>query len=523
MPIVYDEEIKPVSKSRIIYDEDLPPEKSSFLMDIGKSALSGLSQIPGQIPVAGAGLAELPAMAGQYVGKKIIGDETPYQRPEAIQAMYDVAQPFQQAIDSAVKYDYKPQTMAGRFAETGANFVGSTLASKGKNILDMSPAEVQNLKNALLSSATFQTAKEIAPDNVFVQQAAAFAPALIGKRTPEGESQFLTQSSIPAQKTAEVIGNVASKVGDVAAKPFKGLGDDLAAARVGRSIDLEDIAAQPNVYKNQALAERAKVSDFINESGANKILNKIEQATKRTENVGVTPELNTGLFQQIEQFKNIVKEKGGISLDDLEAINRELRAVYQNALKTGKDYGNVQNARELLKQGLDELTQSDLKSGSLQDINLLNKYRAEYAKGSRYETLQDMLVSSNGDGNKLRKSLQKFISKEDNLNGFTPEEIDLIKTAANRSTPNEIIATIGGMLGVDTNNPRSLANLIKGAMFGASAASGTGLAKELAAAAGGTAALKLDDAIVMGRTKQALDAIANRNTSSRANKILKKQ
>ncbi len=183
--------------------------------DIGKSALYGLGQ--GEVGLYTAPL-DIGAMAGGYLAKKAIGDSTLGITPEStagqlLEKTFGTGEgklglPLEppSATGMATKalgLDYTPETTAGKYTQTVANFVpGFMTAAKEKGI-PFIQRSLDAAKQAAITGVASEGAGQLAEGTEYepyARVAGALAPALFGKAT---SPQITDPTKQVALQTAE--------------------------------------------------------------------------------------------------------------------------------------------------------------------------------------------------------------------------------------------------------------------------------------------------------------------------------
>lgn len=195
---------------------------------------------------------------------------------------------------------------------------------------------------------------------------------------------------------------------------------------------------------------------------------------------------------------------GQISLKELDGYRRQL---------AGASYSNPEDVRAaaIVRGAIDDsihpdtskITAHDLTKGAPEDIGLLKKAQNEWATKSRYEAINAILDKADGDPNKIKSGLTKFLEKDKNTIGWPENELVALKKAASGSTM-EKIYKMGGKFGLDLGTSTTLGNTIGPAI--AAVASG-GIGSGAAVVGGGTVLRQLQKYMARGKAEQLLSTI----------------
>lgn len=493
--------------------EGNPFEPSNMIADVGKSVASGLSQIPAQILGSGNDLANLAVNAGQYVGGKLVqgygqlsGDE------EAKNYQTQYSQPFPFGTENIknfaesqgvpVSYDYNPQTQLGDYAKTGSNFVGSTIASKGKNLLSTSPATLANdAKQALASAVSFETAKQIAPDNAVVQGIAAIAPSVIGGASKP--SQFLREkTAIPVSGTAQNI--------------VKGVGN-LKSGIQSRTPEQLRESLQKTKDISTAAYDSVKASKTtINPNASNKIRRTIAAALR---DKGILNEkLHANTLSVVRDMRDRLRDtKNPVTVEELDQFRRLLSgsASQTAAQRATEDAAKSMVALNAFDDAIDNITQKDLFKGTPEAIDTLRKAQFNWRKSSGLEKITDLIEKAGNDPRRIKIEFKNFVNNKKNLRGFSPEEVKLLKEAGSFSRPEQILTALG-RFGLDFSSGNfAKANFVPSTLGIAGGTStllgGSVLAPALVGVVGtGTVARKTAGTLAKGKAENVIKQIEKR-------------
>lgn len=227
-------------------------------------------------------------------------------------------------------------------------------------------------------------------------------------------------------------------------------------------------------------------------SGAN-LVNSINDAISSKSFI---PQLNPKT-QAIAEHINQAYADGNISVSDLDQYRRLLGKIGNT--EDGVAAGAV---RKAIDEHVNALTPDDLADGSIKSVELLNQGRTQYQQASKYQAIADVLQKADGDQSKIKSGLTRFLNNDNNVKGFTDEEMSALRNAADRTLGEKSLRSLG-TFGFDTGNIKNIAlpTLVKtGAL---AVPGGTPLV------AAGTAARQAGKYIARGKAQKLLDIIAN--------------
>lgn len=195
---------------------------------------------------------------------------------------------------------------------------------------------------------------------------------------------------------------------------------------------------------------------------------------------------------EIPTQSSSIGRPASISLDDLDQYGRFLSRV--GSTEDGVVAGAVKNA---IKNTLNNLQPTDLAKGGTEAVDLLNQFKKDYARSSRFEDVSNILAKADGDPNKIKSGLTRFVQNTDNLRGFSQQEIRALKIAAKSTVPEKILKGFG-KFGVDLGTSFTPGNTVA-PLIGAYA--------NPALPVIGTAARQVQKYLARGKAESALQAI----------------
>lgn len=270
----------------------------------------------------------------------------------------------------------------------------------------------------------------------------------------------------------------------------------------GGKVAVQGIAARtPEVLQDTAKSMRSsagglynqmrQVGAVLNPSSSNGLLSTVDAAIKKQKFI---PALNPKTTAIIDDLTETIRANNGqIGLDELDQYRRMLTRIGGS-----EDGVSAGAAKRAIDDIVDNLNNNGLVNGNTQAVQLLNQGRAEYARASRFDEISDILVKADGDPNKIKSGLTRFVSNVDNLKGYTSEEVGALKEAA-RSTTAEKLLKMGGKFGIDLGSSFTAGNTFIPAV--------ATMAGQPALAVAGTGARQAQKYLSRGKAEKALQVI----------------
>lgn len=217
----------------------------------------------------------------------------------------------------------------------------------------------------------------------------------------------------------------------------------------------------------------------------------------------------------LNDFKKAAKG-GNLSLEELD----QYRQLFGDAIMKNTDgikgpnpdAKKASKAIEAIDDLVDSLTAKDLSSGSLQAVKALNEGRVEWQKFRKFQAVSNVVKQADGDPNRLKAGLQRFVNKPKNLKGYTPDEVKALKDAA-RNTAGEGLLKALGKFGFDFGSSLTPGNAFL--PVSSMLAGGAGVPGGVELAITGTTARQLQKLIGRGRTETALQLIESGGANPR--------
>lgn len=276
------------------------------------------------------------------------------------------------------------------------------------------------------------------------------------------------------------LGSVAGGIGIAAkgalARSPEAVQDVASAAKSGAGAlynKMRDVGAVLNSDSTDGL-----LSDITSEVGKNKFIPALNPKT-------------TGIIDHLaETIKN---NNGQIGFDELDQYRRLLGRV--GGSEDGVSAGAAKRAIDNVVTSLDN---KGLVNGGEEAVSLLKQGRAAYAQASKFEDVADILTKADGDPNKIKSGLTRFLNNTDNTAGWNYEELSTLRDAA-RSGIGEKLLKMGGKFGIDLGSSLNAGNTVLPILSGSLSG---GVAPAL-----GTVARQLQKYMARGKAEQLLQTL----------------
>jgi hypothetical protein len=449
-------------------------DEPSIMVDVAKSAATGLGKGTEALITAPF---DLGAMAGGYLAKKAVGDSTMGIDPngsiakglEYIFGKGGVAEALPssltEAANTAIGLTYKPQTTAGKYAETIASTAPFVAAFPSKAIAS-TPGIIskgtQVLKNAALIGGGSELGGQLTEGSEY-EPIARLAGGLLGY----GGGNYLASGA--GNMGRGLIARSPDKLEATAEKMLRNAGNTYTKMR--------EIGATFNPEKTKSI-----ISDISNAVNSNQFI----------------PELNPKTKAIVDHISEAAQE-GTLGLDQLDQYRRLLGRIGQT--EDGVSAGAVRRA---IDNAVNTARKADLSSGTPEAITLLQNGRADYARASRFEDVSDVVRGANGDPNKTKAALSRFVLKEPlKKMGYSTQEINALKDAAHTGVGENLLKAFG-KLGFDFSKTGT-GNTIIPALLTGTSFSGNPIGAGIAGAA--TLARQGQKYLARGKAENALRLI----------------
>lgn len=220
-----------------------------------------------------------------------------------------------------------------------------------------------------------------------------------------------------------------------------------------RARDAEELASQAMGQKSAAGALRGKMADIgavISPNKAQELQNNLDDALK---GLDLIPELSPKTTAIVNRIRDAASGTDGLELNKLDQYRRLLRSA------GNEDSVAASAVRKALDNTVNSLTPNDFTQGGTDAVKYLNAFRRDYTQASKFENISDILVKADGDPNRIKAGLTRFLNNKDNLRGFTTNELSALQEAARSSAPEKVLKMFG-KFGIDLGSSLTPGNTI---------------------------------------------------------------
>ncbi len=271
---------------------------------------------------------------------------------------------------------------------------------------------------------------------------------------------------------------------------------------------LEKVGTKLYQDASASYTKMRNIGATFNQGASSQLSSDVDQALQK---VRFIPALNPQTTAIVSDMKDALANGKDISLDELDQWRRLLGRV--GGSEDGLSAGNV---RQAIDSFVKNANQSHLSNGTTDAIDALNAGRQGFQKASKFDDVLDVLKKAGGDPNKIKAGMARFMNNEDNTTGWSADELNALKKAAN-NTMGEKLLKAGGKFGFDLgsttgggsgNTALPIFGAMSGGAFGMTHG-GPALGGELSALipAVGTAARAGQTYIARGKAQNLLNAI----------------
>lgn len=210
----------------------------------------------------------------------------------------------------------------------------------------------------------------------------------------------------------------------------------MAGIKARSSEQYQDAAQSISDAANPIWKQMRQAGDALKPDASNGLMDNITKNLSSPENKYI-PQLNPKTTAIIEDMKTEAAS-GSLGVSTLDQYRRMLSRVGGS-----EDGFSAGVAKRTIDKYLAEIPDEALASGNKNAINLLNQARAQSAAGFRAQDVADILSKANGDPNRIKAGLTKFVSDDDNLIGFSQQQKDALRFAANTGVGENILKAFG--------------------------------------------------------------------------------
>lgn len=332
---------------------------------------------------------------------------------------------------------------------------------------------------------------------------------------------------LPEAKTTlgsmgNLIGNAAGFEGAKLAEPLitkaiTAIPEGIALRAKGFQFDPEKVAAQSDTNWADASAKLNAAHNagaVLTPQAGQDILTKVKAA------VGKLNGRHADTQAELADFEAKVNS-GQLTLSDVDEFRQNFGDVIKDNTKSKIDGGGLNSdgmksfmAKKAIGDSFDDLATnpSAFSVGTAEAAAHLKEGINQYAQAARYDRIGDLVNKADGDATAMQRLFKNFTDNPANLKGYSPEEIDALKSVANRGAGESIERGLG-TFGFDLGRTKNVALPYFMAGEAARAGGAALLPHGVPLAVAGTVARQTGKYAARGKASNALETIMGRETS----------
>lgn len=385
------------------------------------------------------------------------------------------------------------------------DFIEKPVRQAGKNVFDtVANSPVGDLaRSAVQEYQDFSQEYPRAAKNI---ESVANIGALVGTLTP-------VKGTSLAGAAVDAVGSGTKTVAKAASAPVKagaksvseGAGNLWKGAFARTPEKLDEISSAMKAESSASYTKFRETGAIINKNRASNIINRMEKAMSDTGKLNAR--LHGDTLSVIEDMRKAQKS-GAFSLEEFDQYRQLLSDVINKNTDGIKgpnpDAFKAIQAIDALDEAIDRLKPIDILGGDTAAVEALKQGRAQWAKYRKFQSVANIVRQSDGDPNRLKSALQRFVNKPKNLKGFTAEEKKAIIEAAKNSTAEKIFKAFG-KFGFDLGSSLTPGNTALPALTGGVGLMGVPHAAPIVI--GGTVSRQLQKYLGRGKAEKVLKII----------------
>jgi len=217
------------------------------------------------------------------------------------------------------------------------------------------------------------------------------------------------------------------------------------------------------------------------------------------------------------------KAKTGMDIEDLDGFRRDFGQIAYKARLTGnkEDAERASEAIDSIDKQFEEMKiNKNVPPEMKKTVESLQKAQAIWSARRKFQTLAEAVKKGEGDPNKIKSEFDKILNNPKKLRGFTKEQVQAVKDAAQNTTM-EGLLKMAGKFGITIGQGRAAAtgNILPALEVGAGMAYHPAGAAGAAGLVGGTAAKYLQRLAAQGKAEKALQSVQQELEPSAAKAI----
>lgn len=333
------------------------------------------------------------------------------------------------------------------------DIIGEGLTSAGRTISDITPQAIKDPVNRL-HEFVYDSSLGQGIRNTAGQGAEAYQG--FAQENPRAARNIESVANIVPLVTPVKGKTVAGVTADTAIQgvktPVKGAVNQAKTATAGflaRSPEALDQVSAALKQKSNEIYKMARESGAVVKSKSNSdIFNKIQNAVESS------GKMNKDLHRNTLSVLEDIKTASGkdIGLEELEQYRSLLGDVVNKGTDlTGKldaDAFKASRAIDALDDAIDKIEPKDLLKGDTAASKAFQAGREQWKQYRKFDSVAEVLRKADGDPNRIKSGLQRFVNNKKNLRGFNVEEKKALLNAASNSTSEKLLKMFG-KFGID--------------------------------------------------------------------------
>lgn len=223
----------------------------------------------------------------------------------------------------------------------------------------------------------------------------------------------------------------------------------------------EELGAASHAMKEASgnlFRQSREAGAVFNKNRASNMVKMIDTAV--SDSGKLNAKLHGDTLSVLSDLKKTVK-KGPLSLEELHQYRQLLNDVVSKNTDGIKgmnpDAFKASRAIDALDDQVENLAKIDIVGGKIEAVDALRQGMDEWKRFRKFESVSNIIKQSDGDPNRLKAGLQRFVNKPKNLRGFTHDEKIALRKAAKNTAP-EMILKAFGKFGFDLGGSMTAGN-----------------------------------------------------------------
>lgn len=420
--------------------------------------------------------------------------------------------------DLAALSSYNQSPVSNALQATGAlaGFANNAVGEGFQSLANYFPETTGALKNFAMGAKDAivnNPVSQVIGQNIVPPIAAAAGYALqnVQNKDPEGYRNLQAGANIApwlvgagGKSGANIALDAADNGGKVLASGARVLNPSEAISTVVAGAG----ARAPDALDAVTATLKQKSSDiyrFARESGAvvspkasPSIYKQVEDAVVFTGKIN--KDLHRNTLSVLKDMKSGLSKE--IGLEELEQYRMLLNDVVNSGTDvTGKldaDAFKASRAVDALDDAIDKINPEQLISGDVTASKAFQAAREQWKQYRKFDSVSNVLKKADGDPNRIKSGLQRFVTNKKNLRGFTGPEKEALVAAAKNSTTEKILKMFG-KFGIDLGSSLTPGNTALPAI--------AGYVGSPLVVAGGTVARQGQKYLARGKAEKALNIL----------------